>query len=627
MSRSNYPKILIVTTPIRPVPASFPPLGSLSLVTVLKKAGFHTTEFYNIDYLRPDYPDVINFIKEKKPDIIGISAVVSTAYSYSKKLSIDIKKVLPDTTIILGGSLGASAEIILNKTGVDFICTGEGEVTIVDFVKCWLNAKSRDGYEQVKGLAFLDNGRNLVVTPFPDPIKADQVYNIDWSILEELGQMEFFFPRRDESEVIAAHFSRDPRTFESHRVDKRLAVIPGSKGCVARCTFCHRWDKGIRFIPASLVMERVDFLVQNYNVGFISFGDENFGTDRKWLAKFIEEIKKRDILWRVSGMRVNTINPESIKKMKDAGCISIQYGMESGSQKMLDIMEKVTKVEQNYNTVKWMTENKLFMTVALVIGMPGETPDTIEETSRFASYFVEQSPDIDPNAFSINFAQALPGTPLYEVGRRKGVIGQALDDEEKYLLEISDKDARDGETYINLTDYPKLCLEIWHFDIQNRARNAYVKKWGLSRYHNIIMQSIRYEGLKEWKAFHKMDTGYFADPARKSEARFGSKSMPSPWSLLKQNRIGAASTFYPIFFWRSRRFTPIYVLLNETGKHGLKYGSKLLKEYLGWKINSLFSRSISSIPEYISLRKLIRKKLIPGIPGDNPSMASLRKGR
>ena len=186
-------------------------------------------------------------------------------------------------------------------------------------------------------------------------------------------------------------------------------------------------------------MERIDFLIEKYNVGFINFADENFGTDKKWLSQFIEEIKKRDIIWRVAGMRVNTIDPELIKKMKDAGCIYLQFGMESGSQKMLDIMEKVTKVEQNYNAIKWLTENNLFTTVQLVIGMPGETPETIKETSRFTSYVVEQSSDADPNALSINFAQALPGTPLYETGRGKGIIGQTMDDEEKYLLKISDR--------------------------------------------------------------------------------------------------------------------------------------------------------------------------------------------
>jgi anaerobic magnesium-protoporphyrin IX monomethyl ester cyclase len=628
MNKKSCPKILVVTTPIRPVPTGFPPLGSLSVITALNKAGFNNTEFYNIDYLRPRYSDVINYIKEAKPDVLGISAVVSTAYGYTKKLAADIKMLLPDTTIILGGNLGASAEIILKKTSVDFVCTGEGEVTIVDFMECWMDAQSIKDFENVKGLAFLDNDQQLMITPFPDPITASEVYDVDWSILDKLGHTDFFFPKLGDSKG-PEKFSResDPRTMEPHRANKRIATLPGSKGCVARCTFCHRWDKGIRYIPASIVMERIDFLIQKYNVGFISFADENFGTDRKWLAHFIEEIKKRDIIWRVGGMRVNTITPETIKKMKDAGCIYVQFGMESGSQKMLDIMEKVTKVEQNYNTVKWLVENNFYTVVQLVIGMPGETSETIKETSDFTSYVVEQSPKVDPNALSINFAQALPGTPLYEAGRRKGIIGNTLDGEEKYLIKISGRDARDGETYINLTDYPKLYLEKWHFDIQNITRNAYVKKWGLDSYRNIIMQSNRYQGLKEWKAFKKIDTGYFADPARQSETGFASETMPSFWSLLKQRRIGAVSSFYPNFFWRTRGLSLIYVLLNSFLKQGFKYGFELLKEFLVWKTKHCFNRSTSSIPEYTSLRKLIRKKLIPDISGDNPSMAILRKGR
>ena len=626
MKSKNSPKILILTTPIRPTPTEFPPLGSLSVITALNKAGFHNTEFFNIDLLRPEYSNVIEYIKEKNPDVVGVSAVVSTAYGYSKKLSLDIKKLLPDTTIILGGNLGASAEIILNKTGVDFVCTGEGEVTIVDFIECWMDAKSKEDFKGVKGLAYLDDKQNLIVTPFPDPIPAEEVYDLDWSILDGLGQTEYFFPEWD-APTSYERFFRDPRSNEPHRAGKRGATLPGSKGCVARWTFCHRWDKGIRYIPASLIMERVDFLIEKYNVGFVDFADENFGTDRKWLAHFIEEIKKRDIIWRVGGMRVNTINPELIKKMKDAGCIYVQFGMESGSQKMLDVMEKVTKVEQNYNAIKWMTESNFFTKVQLVIGMPGETPETIEETSQFTSYVVEQSPLADPNAMSINFAQALPGTPLYETGRSKGFIGQTLDEEEKYLLEISGKDARDGETYINLTDYPKLYLEYWHFDICNKTRNAYVKKWGLERYHKIIMQSNRYKGLKEWQALREVDSGYFADPARKSDTMFSSEAIPSPWSLLKQKRIGAASTFYPVFFWRTRNFALVYVLLNSFLTKGLKYGMPLLWGYVVWKAKNLLHKPNFTYPENLSLRKILRKKLLPDISGDNPSMALLRKGR
>jgi anaerobic magnesium-protoporphyrin IX monomethyl ester cyclase len=115
MKSNGSPKILIVTTPIRLIPSDFPPLGSLSVITALKKAGFNKTEFYNIDYLRPSFAKVLDYIERKNPDIIGISAVVSTAYEYTKKLSLEIKKRLPNATILMGVNMGASAEIVLKK--------------------------------------------------------------------------------------------------------------------------------------------------------------------------------------------------------------------------------------------------------------------------------------------------------------------------------------------------------------------------------------------------------------------------------------------------------------------------------------------------------------------------------
>jgi len=653
MIPQNHPSILIVTTPIRPTPTDFPPMGSLSVITALKKAGFDKTEFYNIDFLRPSFSDILDHIENKKPDILGISAVVSTAYEYTKKLSLEIKKRLPKTTILMGGNLGASAEIILEKTGVDFVCTSEGERTAVDFANCWLTAKSKNDFKNVLGLAFLDQKKEMVITSFQDPIEAEKVYDIDWSLMDS-EEIDFFFPPNELAAMTAK--SLDPRIFEPHRRGKKVANLPASKGCVARCTFCHRWDKGIRYIPVHVLMERLDLLIQKYNVGFITFSDENFGTNRKWLAHFVEEIAKRDILWRVSGMRVNTINSESIKKMKEAGCFCIYYGMESGSQKILDVMEKVTKVEQNYNAVKWMAENNLYTIVQLIIGMPGETQETIEETCKFTSFFVEQSPATDPNALSINFAQALPGTPLYEVARRKGGIEPSMEGEEKYLLQISDRDARDGETFLNFTEYPRILLEKWHFDIQNKTRHAYINKWGLDNYYKVILNSPRFKDLEEVKeSAPTTDSGYFADPARQNEIRIAKASMPrkqassdsansihdineeiqlekgripSAGSLLRQKSIGAFATFYPHFFWRFKSLTTAFIFGNCVRKYGFKYSLTLLSEYLGWRLVTLFKKEHNHyISEYISLRKLLRKKIFTDITSDNPSMEVLRKGR
>jgi anaerobic magnesium-protoporphyrin IX monomethyl ester cyclase len=657
MDSIENPKILIVTTPIRPIPTEFPPLGSLSIISALNKAGFTNTEFYNIDLLRPNYQEVLDHIQASKPDILGISAVVSTAYEYSKKLSLDIKKLIPETTIILGGNMGASAEIILKKTGVDFVCTGEGEAVMIEFVSQWKTAKTNMDFESLKGWSFLNDDGEMVITPYADSLPAEEIYDIDWSILESLDQMEYFISSH-ETAIKDYSFSHDARAFEPHRIEKTMARIPTTKGCVARCTFCHRWDKGIRFIPVSVVMGRIDYFIEKFNIGFIRVVDENFGSNKKWLLEFMQEMKKRDLLWSVGGMRVSTISAEMIRMMKDAGCASIYYGMESGSSKMLKIMEKVTTIEQNKNAVKWMADNDMFTIVQLIVGMPGETQETISETTEFGNYFVEQSPKTDPNALSINFAQALPGTPLYEVARGKGLIGQTLDDEEKYLISISDRDARDGETIINFTDYPKLYLEKWRFDICNSARNSYINKWGKKYYCDIVLNSHQFKRLEQNQNDNiSKDSGYFAEPARAQENSLGhtetkkielassvvsdtvhdikekielvGNKIPSLISLLRKGKISSIATFYPKVFWFTRKLTFAYIFLNECRKSGTIYAIKLAARAIKWKLGKKLGtvKENSDHEQVYSLRKALRKKLFPVISSDNPVMEKLRMGR
>ncbi|MBT3510785.1 MAG: radical SAM protein [Nitrospina sp.] len=659
MSKSINPKILFVTTPIRPEPSPFPPIGSLSIISALKREGFENTHFYNIDLLRPDYDQAIAHIKDENPDILAISAVVSTAYEYTKKLSLDIKKALPNITIILGGNLGASAEIVLHKTGVDFVCTGEGEKTMVGFVNRWQETKDKTNFENVHGLAFLNSAENLIITPYSEALEAHQVYDIDWSISEDLDQMRFYVRPKQDRPLYEISFIKDPRANEIKRNEKSVVTMVASKGCVAKCTFCHRWDPGIRYIPVPILMKRIDYFIDNYDVGFIDFGDENFGSDHKWLAEFLKEIKKRDLIWRVSGMRVSTISLEWAIKMKDAGCSAMYFGMESGSQKMLDVMGKVTTVEQNKSVVKWLPANGITTCLQLVLGMPGETRETIEETMEFASFYAQNSEDTDPNRLGLNFAQALPGTPLYEYARRKGLIGSSIEDEEKYLLQISDRDARDGETFINFTDYPRLLLEKWYFDLQNGTRNAFIEKWGIQSYHNVIGNAHSLQILKKLQETPiKRDSGYFAFPQKAVEQikaleegsnrqggsvkdtgaemprteKNGSSNVVGQVSLLfmffRKGMFRYIPIYFPRFFWRIRFLSVVIVWVNSVKKGGIKNSVKILLEYLTWKISNLFPL-IKGQPfvKYISLRRIINKNLVPEISSDNPSMAKLRKGR
>ena len=410
--------------------------------------------------------------------------------------------------------------------------------------------------------------------------------------------------------------------------------MPGAKGCVARCTFCHRWDKGIRYIPSDIFMRRLDYVIENFNVGYLTVADENFGTDRKWLQDFCKNVKKRDILWRVAGMRVNCITPEQLKMMKDAGCISVLFGMETGSVRMLEVMEKKTKVEDNYNAMTWMAEEGLWTGVQLVLGMPGESQETINETIEFCKYSLTLNIEQNPNDLSINYAQALPGTPLYEYARHHSHIGRDLDGEEEYLLNISDKNAHDETTTINFTNNPRLVTRAWRTQINVHTNYEYVRKFGLAAYHAVLLTDTNYFRSKQ------QESGYFANPKRLVETAVMvdsvqtalqkpetiSENKPPPLlKLLRKRRLGLALICYPVLAYRLHHFIWAMVLVRAMQTTGVSGAVELVKEYFAVKLQNLFSEK-SFQYGYQSLRKIVNKDL-PEIPFDSPEMSILRRGR
>jgi radical SAM superfamily enzyme YgiQ (UPF0313 family) len=625
-------KVMLATTPIRPIPVPFPPIGSLSIFNYLRENGNFDVEFYNIDANRPSYEEVLAHIEKAAPDVLGISAVVSTAYAYTKKLSLDVKKFLPNTLIVVGGSLAASAEILLHKTGTDLCVLGEGEKVFLNIVNQAEKSRSMDGFALIPGIMMKDEKGQLLNSGYEKALSRDEIYNVDWSVLEESSGMDIFLQAAEEGD---SWLNTDPRPQEVHRQGKKIHHgIVGSKGCVARCTFCHRWDKGIRYIPPNLVLERIDDLIENHNVGFFNLGDENFGTDKKWLKEFCEGIKKRDIIWRVAGMRVNCISPESISMMKDAGCVSILYGMETGSERMLKVMEKKTTVEDNYKAMEWTVGANLWTGIQLVIGMPGENPETIRETIEFCKTSQTLSPNQSPNDLSVNYAQALPGTPLYEFARNKGLIGTDLDSEEQYLLNISDRDAHDELTTINFSDYPQLITRSWRPQITIEVNYHYVMKYGLEHYFKKLLVDKTYFKKKS------KDTGYFANPkrlvdtslmtssiqdVREAEEIGDSMQPPALMSLLRKRKLGLTLICYPVLAYKLRHFIWIMVLLRSLQSSGLKATFGLLGECALFKVKQLFGAATYK-HAYKSLRKVVNVDL-GDRPSDTPEMSALRRGR
>lgn len=518
-------RICICTTPIRPYPTDFPPFGSLAIIQSLRQIG-EEPDFFNIDYFRHSPDRIEQHFRDNQYDVVGISAVVSTAYAYTKYLTSIIRLVSPHTKIVVGGNLAASAEVLLRMANVDVCVVGDGELIIKQLITALQSTEFElDALKKVKGICFLDEHSKFCFTGYGERPSASEIQFPDYSILESDGSLKYFI-----SDNIRERFYEYDGEVEP---GKTVATVVMAKGCVARCTFCHRWEKGFRVLPPQSIASHLKTLISRYNVGFIQVADENFGADRQAAQEIAHQLGELGLRWQVAGVRTSTVTKESLQAWKDSGCISVFYGIESGSQRILEIMEKKTTVEKNIEALKWTGEVGLNTIIQLVIGMPGEDDQTIFETIDFlkrVSPFIKQwQGKIASDSISINYAQALPGTPLYEFAREHGLIESTLEGEERYLISISDTDAYREGHFINMTSLPLLKVLMWrplilaHLDAHHyKQQHPNQPTLGLSAlasyYFGVLLHKItaklsgkttviRFGG--DIKSHYAKDSGYF----------------------------------------------------------------------------------------------------------------------
>lgn len=604
-------KICICTTPIRSYPTDFPPFGSLAIIQSLRQMG-SDVDFYHIDYFRYPLEQIGEYFSNNRYDVVGISAVVSTAYAYTKKLAEVIRTVSPETTIILGGNLATSAELILRKTEIDFCVVGDGEITIQNLVRI-LSKKPLDYGElrNTTGICFLDEKGKFNFTGFGTRPSADAIEWPDYSILESIGALPYYISDID------GRFGRSVKTKSG---DKRATVVM-NKGCVAHCTFCHRWEKGYRSLPVEGIVNHIKFLKTEHNVRFIEVADENFGSDRKSTWDLVSKLGELGVVWKCAGVRTNTVSRESLLHWKKNGCVSVIYGVESGSQPILKVMEKNTTLEDNINAIIWTGEAGLETVIQLVIGMPGENDATIGENIDFLKkvfpYMLLWRDRPPSEGISTNFAQALPGTPLYEYARERGLIGNTLDDEESYLLKVSDINAGDTGHYLNFTDQPLLKALTWRVRMLSEMDAYWLQQKGLdylpiwrilsyylSRLQGIFWKKKQEDNMKQAPNFLK-DSGYF---------------------YISRNFNFALFLLNPV----TKPFFNYFLLAGAIGRELIKgkslaYVLKLIGKHIQWKIENIFRKSSSNTAPTQSLRKTI--SITSQKNNDEDQMVPLRKGR
>jgi len=468
-------KIILCNVAIRQKHDPFPPVACTSLCNVLIEAGYKPV-FYDIDAKRPDQEELFKYFGKVQPHIVGISAVVSTGYENTKILAGIIKKASPNTQIILGGNLAAAYEVILRKCQIDICVIGEGEKVLLNLVRHYEKYSHfkpvNEKLQKIRGIAYIDTSGICNFTGQEELIASDDLQEPDYEFLSRFSNIEQYIL----DPMTRNDFAYDHRSQEGHRQGKKMATIFTSKGCINRCSFCHRWVKGYRVISLGKVLATMKHLIENFNVGFFCISDECFGENNEWLENFIAAVKPLDVLFQVGGARVSIIkkDPSIMRRLRDAGMTTIYFGMESGSEKILTIMEKHATSDENLMAAKVCAEAGIYTIIQLVIGMPGENNLTIDETIEFIKEATGKLPY--PPIVSTNYLQALPGTPSYEYLRNHGFLGSTIDDEEKYLVRISDINAAEFKQYINVSETPLSEVKIWRIKIAILSTIHWLKK-------------------------------------------------------------------------------------------------------------------------------------------------------
>ena len=444
-------KILLLNPPIREwaKPNCFPS-GLGYLASVLLDAGYEV-EALDINGHRYSQQEVEARIEASDADVFGVGGLI-TAYRYIKWLTQMIKRYHPDKTVIGGGSSASSIpRTFLERTKADIAVIGEGELTLLELMHALREGSELKG---LPGIWYKDGNGEIMANPSRPVIKdLDTIPFPAW----DLFPMDIYL----RNPVGAPNVDKWKEGGSTNDTPVTMNVLP-SRGCPYQCIYCYHDFMGVKYRHRSAqnILDEIVYLVDRYGVDYIHFTDDDFVIDRKHVMEFCDLMIESglNIQWGSTG-RVNLMTEELLAKMAEAGCVWIGYGIESGSQKMLDVMKKRVTVEQARKAIQLTRKYIDQIDCSFMVGTPGETRETIMETVEFC-----QELDLAPEV--IFFATPYPGTELYTIARQHGLI----EDEEEVVLSLWEQGEKIVVNFSELSDEELRHMRDWAI-AELRARN------------------------------------------------------------------------------------------------------------------------------------------------------------
>lgn len=368
------------------------PVGLGYIHAVLREEGHHSRI---ANFSKYDWREIENTIAANPPEILGVSQFTHNRFD-SLKLAGLVKKIRPSCFVVLGGPHATHRyhEILSSNDSVDVVVIGEGEETFSELAGC-LAHKKADALDSIRGIAFKRAG-SIVTTPSRKPL-AD---------LDALP--------------IPAAFIDDAIGLDSHR---QLEFLITSRGCPASCTFCSSprfWGRALRFRSPRSIVDEIRFIRERFGLIYYSIRDDTFTADRERVLDFCRLIlrEKVHILWNCQS-RVNAVDDEILFWMKKAGCECVQFGVESGSQKVLCSLGKTITREQIRNAAESTRRVGIHLSLYLMNGIPGETGEDVKETLSLLETIKAHDGQVSPLVY-------YPGTQLYAEAVNSGMVGGDL---------------------------------------------------------------------------------------------------------------------------------------------------------------------------------------------------------
>lgn len=405
--------LLMTTAPSSNAPwylgKKLPPLGLAYVAASIEKAGFKVEMLDNYLLKKPSN-EVKELLRQLKPEIVGITCGSAT-YRRCIETAKAVKETLPSCKVVVGGwHPSYLPDSLLIHPEIDYAVMGEGERTMVELAVHITKGKSRKNLANIAGIVYRHNG--TIVKNAPEFLS-----NMD----------EIPFPARHLLPIDL--YDRKIEFLNAQPAD----VMSITRGCPYNCAFCETkklWGNTCRSFSPSRVIDEINYMVDNFNTKGIYFINDNFTLKKKETLELCGMMKeaKLDIEW-MCDTRVNLVSRELLSKMKEAGCKTIWFGVESGSPRILERISRSITLEQTEIAFKLCREEGMQIACSFMLGFPDETRNDLEATLRFAK-------KLDPDWCQFNVFIAYPDSNLYQELLQKGNYDRL----DEFLLSVKAED-------------------------------------------------------------------------------------------------------------------------------------------------------------------------------------------